>query len=209
MGIPLKKKTALVFIWKLLWGVFRGPWKSWNCWPSFYLELKIWRIYYCISKNFLRINYHITFTMWGWILVWKQDEFHVPMNHPSWKLLAQLAGTVEYTVYFSAEGKTSSNKCPAYDTKQSDGEVPVMLELLGMWSTSSLPSLPGPLCPGVVALDRALSMGQIELNCVVILNWIAWNRTVLTLKLYLRKTELFEIEQFWYLTGWKQKLYLY
>ena len=37
------------------------------------------------------------------------------------------------------------NKCPGHDTKQSDGEVPVMLEILGMWSTSSLPLLPGSL----------------------------------------------------------------
>ena len=51
------------------------------------------------------------------------------------------------------------NECPGYDTKQSDGEVPAMLELWGMRSTSSLPSLPGPLWPGVVAPDRALSMG--------------------------------------------------
>ena len=51
------------------------------------------------------------------------------------------------------------NECPGYNTKQSDGEVPVMLELWGMRSTPSLPSLPGPLWPGVVAPDRALSMG--------------------------------------------------
>ena len=38
-----------------------------------------------------------------------------------------------------------------------------MLELWGMLSTSSLPLLPGPLWAGVVALDRVLSMGQIEL----------------------------------------------
>ena len=31
----------------------------------------------------------------------------------------------------------------------------------------------------------------------------------LTLKLYWHKTELFEIELFWYLTVCKQKLYLY
>ena len=37
------------------------------------------------------------------------------------------------------------NECPDYDTKQSDGEVPAMLELWGMRSTPSLPSLPGPL----------------------------------------------------------------
>ena len=77
--------------------------------------------------------------------------------------IAQSAGTVEYT-------DPTPNEYPEYDTKQSDGEVPVMLELWGMWSTPSLPLLPGPLCPGVVALDRALSMGQIELICVLMLN---------------------------------------
>ena len=35
--------------------------------------------------------------------------------------------------------------CPGYDTKQSDGEVPVMLEFWGMWSIPLLPLLPGPL----------------------------------------------------------------
>ena len=44
-------------------------------------------------------------------------------------------------------------QCPGYD-KQSDGEVPAMLELWGMQSTPSLPSLPGPLWPGVVAPDK-------------------------------------------------------
>ena len=47
-----------------------------------------------------------------------------------------------------------------------------------MQSTPLLPSLPYPLWPGVVAPDRVLSMGQIELNCVLMLNWIAWNRSV-------------------------------
>ena len=37
-------------------------------------------------------------------------------------------------------------------------------------STPSLPSLPGPLRPRVVALGRVLSIGQIELNCVLMLN---------------------------------------
>ena len=60
--------------------------------------------------------------------------------------------------------------CPGYDIKLSDGEVLVMLEPWRMQSTPSLPSLPGPLWPGVVAPDRALSMGQIELKCVLILN---------------------------------------
>ena len=53
--------------------------------------------------------------------------------------------------------------------KQSDGEVPVMLELWEMRSTHSLPSLPGSLWPRVVAPYRVLSMGQIELNCKLML----------------------------------------
>ena len=84
--------------------------------------------------------------------------------------VAQSAGAAKYTNCISAEGKTPSNKCPEYDTKQSDGEAPVMLELWGMQSPPSLPSLPGPLWPRVVASDRVLSMGQIELNCVFMLN---------------------------------------
>ena len=51
------------------------------------------------------------------------------------------------------------NECPRYDTKQSDGEVQAVLELWRMRSTPLLPSLPGLLWPGVVAPDRALSMG--------------------------------------------------
>ena len=39
-----------------------------------------------------------------------------------------------------------------------------------MQSTPSLASLPGPLWPGVVALDKVLSMGQIELNYVLTQN---------------------------------------
>ena len=75
-------------------------------------------------------------------------------------------------------GKTPLNECPRYDTKQSDVEAPVMLELWGMLSTPSLPSLTGPLWPGVVAPDRVLSVGQIELSYVLVL------------------TELLEIELF-------------
>ena len=45
-----------------------------------------------------------------------------------------------------------------------------MLELWAMLcSTPSLPLLPGPLGSEVVVLDRALSMDQIELNCVPML----------------------------------------
>ena len=85
----------------------------------------------------------------------------------------------------SAKGYDSPYECPGYDIKQSDGEATVMIELWGMQSTLSLPSLLGLLCPGVVALDRVLTMGQIELfdiklgaNKWVMLNWIDSNTTV-------------------------------
>ena len=61
--------------------------------------------------------------------------------------MAQSTGAVVYTDYISAEGYDFPNECPVYDTKQSDGEVTVMLEFSGMWSTFLLPLLPGPLTP--------------------------------------------------------------
>ena len=52
----------------------------------------------------------------------------------------QSAGPVEYTDCTSAEGHDSPHQRVSwYDTKQSDGEVPVMLELWGMRITLSLP----------------------------------------------------------------------
>ena len=66
----------------------------------------------------------------------------------------------------------------------SDCKVPA-LGIWGIWSTLSLPLLPGPLWPGVVASDRVLSMGQIEQtmcsNEWLMLNWdhyIAILRTI-------------------------------
>ena len=51
----------------------------------------------------------------------------------------------------------SVNFQPGYDIKQSDSEA------LGMLSIPSLPLLSGPLWPRVVAPNRVLCMGQIEL----------------------------------------------
>ena len=51
--------------------------------------------------------------------------------------LAQSAGAVEYIDSISALVLDAPNKCPGYDTEQSDGEASVMLELWGMLSTPS------------------------------------------------------------------------
>ena len=45
--------------------------------------------------------------------------------------IAQSVKAVKYTDCFTADGKTPPNECPGYETKQSDGEVPVMLAFWG------------------------------------------------------------------------------
>ncbi len=77
-----------------------------------------------------------------------------------WNCQSYLPAGPEYIDCVSAEG------CPGYYTQQSDGEASIILELLGMRNTPLLPSLPGLLCPGMVAPDRVLFLGQIELNSV-------------------------------------------
>ena len=68
---------------------------------------------------------------------------------------AQSTGAVEYTECTSAEGlDPHPNECPRYNIKQSDDEVPVMLELWEIQSTPLLPSLPCPLWPGEAAPDK-------------------------------------------------------
>ena len=67
------------------------------------------------------------------------------------------------------------NECLGYDTKQSDGEVPVIRDLWRKWSTPFLPLLRGSLWPGVVTPDRVFSMGQSVWHYVLMLNWIVWN----------------------------------
>ena len=90
-----------------------------------------------------------------------------------------------------------------WHTKQSDSEVLVMLELWGMQSTPLLPSVQGPLKPGVIAPDKGPIFGSkwtkpwfwkcfvfvfkmriyAKLNClwhldwVPMLKWIIWNKT--------------------------------
>ena len=51
--------------------------------------------------------------------------------------------------------KTLPNECPGSDIKSSDGKAPA-LELCRMWSTLSLPLLPGPIWSGVVTPDSSI-----------------------------------------------------
>ena len=59
-------------------------------------------------------------------------------------------------LHFCRGVRPPSHECPGYDTKQFDGRTPVMLELWRTRTTPSLSALPGPLWPGVVALDMVL-----------------------------------------------------
>ena len=71
--------------------------------------------------------------------------------------LAQSDGAVEYIDCISSEGYEyphPPNERTGYNTKQSDGEALVIMQLWEMLSSSSLPSLLSPLWPGVVAPDR-------------------------------------------------------
>ena len=85
-------------------------------------------------------------------------------------------------------GLRHSQRMSWYDTKQSDAEVPVMLELWGTLSTSSLPSPQIHTGPEWEHLIMVISMGQIELNCITTLNWIVWNRIVLAFNSVWTKT---------------------
>ena len=103
---------------------------------------------------------------------------------PQWRLI-QSTGAAEDTDCISETNVLyiTINECPVYDKIHSNGEVPVMLDLWEMGSTLSLPLFRGPVRPRVATRNRVLSMGQIELICVFMLNWIAWNRTIITFKL--------------------------
>ena len=67
-----------------------------------------------------------------------------------------------YTLAGSLPMGKTSNESHGYDITPFDGEAQAV-ELWGIWSTSSFPLLPDPLWLGVVASDRVLSIGQIEL----------------------------------------------
>ena len=79
-------------------------------------------------------------------------------------------------------GETSSTSV-LYMTLSNLIKVPVMLMIWGMRSTHSVTLLSGPLLPGVVAPNRGLAIGQIELICIQMLNRTTWNRIVLISKL--------------------------
>ena len=122
--------------------------KHWNLLPVYHQNWWMKPINIQIKISFLCQSDISVF-----IIVTVKQEKHketviLIQNDTLWKLIfARSAGAVEYTDCISAEGirLIPPYKCPWYDTKQSDGEVPVILELWEMQSTPSLLLLPGPL----------------------------------------------------------------
>ena len=91
---------------------------------------------------------------------------------------AQSAGVVEYTDYTSADP-------PPHPTSVLDMTLNnLMVRFQWCWSFGEygVPlhchSSQVHIWPWVVAPDRALSMSQIELNFVLMINWIIWIRTI-------------------------------
>ena len=64
-------------------------------------------------------------------------------------------------------------------------------------SNAEYPFIAIALWPSVAAPDRVLSMGQIKLNCVLMQNWIVWNRTVFDIETVLRLNWILWIGTVW------------
>ena len=116
------------------------------------------------TNNFYNINQVLHVVNWFEILQYNSNKlidrqsflctilFDTLHLNNSKYCLSSLLGLYNTQTAFLQRGKTPS-ECPGYDTKQPDEE------LWRIRSTPSLPLLPGPLWSGVVAPDRALSMG--------------------------------------------------
>ena len=159
--------------WCILWQVIR--------FSNFSIHLFI-----SVNVQFITLKLYIT-TPIVRVLIVKTFFLHPVVLNLALILRPVGSGCWIHRLYL-CRGARHPNVCPGYDTKQSDGEVPVMLKHWGMRSTPSLLSFPDPLWPRVVAPDRVLYMAQIELNDVVILNWIVRNWTILTFKPCVSKT---------------------
>ena len=65
------------------------------------------------------------------------------MQVPPSSALVQSAGDVEYTKCVTAEEQYHPNECPRYDSKKSDGEILVMLEVWGNVEYPFIAIIPG------------------------------------------------------------------
>ena len=131
------------------------------------------------QREILTDNYTLK-TDWEWnkdnafgichVTVWYAETSLNPAKYARPQILIHIHNTIVsisacpiswgcriHRLHLCREVRTpTTTKCPGYNTKQSDGEVPLTLELWGMQSTPSLPLLPGPLWLGMGAPDRVV-----------------------------------------------------
>ena len=96
--------------------------------------------YFCTAWKELQYKVYLSLVILFVLLCLEFNEFHRLFNDEPFLLYILM-------------------KVCIYRNLHSHNEVQVMLGLWGMQSTPSLQLLPGPLWPGMVAPDRALSMG--------------------------------------------------
>ena len=129
--------------------------------------------------------------------------------------------TVEYTDCFSAEWSNSPNEIPGYDTKQSDGEVPVKQEVGGMWSTPfianatrfTLSRSDNTWYSPIYGSNRTKLLTYAKLNWMkgnyfCMLNWIVWNWTVFDIETALTLNWIVWIRTVWlYWIAWNRNIF--
>ena len=150
----------------------------------FLLVFSLWR--WKFSLTTLRFDFWVMpknlFLFLSW---WSANNVWFYLKTIAWGVLLGLQNTLTASLQ---KGTTPTSLLDI--TQKSDSEAWVILELWGKRSTPSLPPLSSLPWPGVIAPDRVLSLSQIELNSVLSLNWIVWNRTILTFKCLQTKIEL-------------------
>ena len=130
------------------------------CWPYYADPTNAWRILWCIRSQFISAGQDPKNLTAAATVENSTVCLYGPISTPNWLFFKILGwGCRIHRLHLCRGVRPAPNECPGYDTKQSDGEVPVMSKLWRIGSTLLLPSLLGPLWPGEVAPDRALSMG--------------------------------------------------
>ena len=128
-----------------------------------------WRMYYFVSNiffineffclrpsTFLKFFFFFIFRTYSLILAFIYSKNTRTFGPVIW-------GCRIHPLYHCREVRLPQKSVLVHDIKQSDGEAPVKLEICGMQSIPSLPSLICPIWPGVVAHFRILSMDLIKL----------------------------------------------
>ena len=98
-------------------------------------------------NSWIKLFWHLNYVLKQYWSIWNKTVLTFNSFPVAW-------GFIILRLYLCRGVIRLPNECQWYDTKNSHGEVQVMLELWGMQSTTSLESLSVPLWPGIAAPDR-------------------------------------------------------